>query len=384
MKPCPSRAGAPTIAGMNALARLAALVGIHTRDAAPSAAGFIPQRRDEILTDVSAVHLAGVYRALSILTTSMGQLSLTVERAGVRLDDSVIPGIIRRPNPNQTRREFIEALTLSLATTGNAYIRIVRFEGVAQSLQVLNPAECFPVLDPKTGEKTVSYRGAAYRREDIEHIAFMPLPGRALGLGPIQAARAELAGIRDVRDYASNWFTRTGQPAGILTTDQKVTQAELTAMRNAWNLLDADGNPLDMAANPTRVRALANGAKYEPIIVPPKDAQWVQAQQFGTTQIARIFGIPAPLMLAAVEGNAQTYSNVEQEWIAFTRFTLAAYMRAIEDALTEVVPRGQTVRFNVEALLRTDTKARYEAHKLAIEMGLYDAEYARKIEGITL
>lgn len=369
---------------MTALDRALRIIGIRPaqRDAATSA-GFIPSRAAAPMSESSAVYLAGVYRALSILATSMGQLSLTVERSGARLDDEKVPGIIRRPNAYQTRREFIEALTLSLATTGNAYVRVIRDNGEAQALRVLDPSECLPSVNPTTGEKRVSFRGKDYAREQIEHICFMPLPGQALGLGPIQAARAELTGVRDVRDYAANWFTQSGQPAGILTTDQKVTADELRAMRNAWNYLDADGVPLDLAPNPTRVRALANGAKYQPILVPPRDAQWIEAQQFNTTQVARIFGIPAPLMLAAVEGNAQTYSNVEQEWIAFVRFTLAAYMRAIEDALTEVVPRGQTVRFNVEALLRTDTKARYEAHKLAIEMGLYSAEYARKIEGIT-
>lgn len=370
---------------MTARDRALRLLGIRPdeRDTATPSVGSIPTRDASGLSESGAVSLAGVYRALSILSTSMGQLSLYVERDGERLPDAKTPAIIRRPSLHQTRREFVEALTLSLATTGNAYIRVYRDHGEAQTLRVLNPAECMPVIDPATGEKRVSHQGKAYRRDDLAHICFMPLPGRALGLGPIQAARAELQGIRDVRDYAAQWFTKSGQPAGILTTDQKVTADDLKAMRNAWNFLDPDGNPLDLDPNPTRVRALANGAKYQAIIVPPRDAQWVEAQQFNTTQIARIFGIPAPLMLAAVEGNAQTYSNVEQEWIAFTRFTLAAYMRAIEDALTEIVPRGQTVRFNVEALLRTDTKARYEAHKLAIEMGLYTADYARRIEGIS-
>ena len=342
----------------------------------------IPARGQAQITTYDATHLADVYRALTILTTAMGQLSIKVERHGLNIPDSDIPAIIKRPNFNQTRREFIEAFTLSLAVSGNAYMRIVRDQGVAQSATVLNPWECQPVVDPKTGVKTVSYQGRNYTRDDIVHVAFMALPGNVLGLGPIQAAQAELTGVRDVRDYASSWFTKSGQPAGILTTDQKVTQAELRAMRNAWNYLDADGNPLDMDENPTRVRALANGAQYTPILISPKDAQWVEARQFNTTQIARIFGIPAPLMLAAVEGNAQTYSNVEQEWIAFTRFTLAQYIRAIEDALTELTVRGQTVRFNVEALLRTDTKARYEAHQIAIDMGLYSVDYARKIEGI--
>lgn len=365
------------------MARLLRRIGIipQTRAQEPGA-GFIPSRNATPMTAPAALRVAQVYRAISIITTAMDQLSLTARRGRDKAPIEILPSVLRRPNFTQTRREFIHALTVSLAVAGNLYIKVDRHNGEVEALTPLNPWECAPVVDPKTGVKRISYRGKEYQPGEIIHACFMQLPGQVIGLGPIQAAQAELTGVRDVRDYAANWFTNSGQPAGIITTDQKVTAEELRIMRNAWNYLDADGNPLDMAANPSRVRAIANGAKYTPILVAPKDAQWIEAQQFNTTQVARIFGIPAPLMLAAVEGNAQTYSNVEQEWIAFTRFTLAAYMNAIEDAITQALPRGMDVRFNVEALLRTDTKARYEAHKLALEMGLYSIEYARRIEGI--
>lgn len=370
--------------------RLASLLGITVRNDAdvpsPTRGLRIPDRADDApISTTEATRLAGVYRALSILSTSMKQLTLTVERGGLTLDEANTPGIIRRPNVNMSRADFVSYLTMSLAITGNSYIRkVTNTAGEVINLEPLNPWECYPAIDSKTGVKTVSYRGRAYSISEIAHLPLLTIPGETLGLGPIEAARRELSGVREVRDYSSQWFSRTGQPNGLLTTDQKATAEELTILRNAWNYLDADGNPLDRAANPSRVRTLSQGLKYQPLTISPRDAQWLEVKQFNTTEIARIFGIPAPLMLAAVEGNSQTYSNVEQEWIAFTRFTLAGYMTAIEDALTDLTPRGQRVKFNVESLLRTDTKARYEAHKLAIEMDLYDVETARRIEGITL
>ena len=49
----------------------------------------------------------------------------------------------------------------------------------------------------------------------------------------------------------------------------------------------------------------------------PEDLQFIESQQFNTTQIARLLGIPASLMLAKVEGTSLTYSNIEQEWLTF-------------------------------------------------------------------
>lgn len=366
-------------------ARLLGLLGLHTRDAQAPSGVQLPTRADTATTGITtrgAVGLLGVYRAVSILAVSVSQLSIDVERSGVRLPDAQVPSIIRKPDVRRSRYDFVEQLVLSLATSGNAYILRREIDGELLNLDPLNPWECWPSVDTETGVKTIGYRGKQYTTDEIEHIALMPLAGTALGLGPIQAAQVELAGARDVRDYSGKWFTETGQPAGMLTTDQDATDADLKRMRNAWNYLDEDGEPVNAAANPTRVRVLGKGMKYAPIFIAPKDAQWIESQQFNTTQIARLFGIPASLLLAAVEGNSQTYSNVEQEWIAFTRFTLMGYIRKIEEALTNLVVRGQTVRFNVETLQRADTKTRYEGHKLAIDMGLYSTDYARQIESI--
>ncbi len=366
-------------------ARALGLLGLHTRDAQTPSGVQLPTRADTATTGITtrgAVGLLGVYRAISILAVSVSQLSIDVERAGVRLPDAQVPSIIRKPDVHRSRYDFIEQLVLSLATSGNAYILRREVDGQLLNLDPLTPWECWPSVDTETWVKTISYRGKQYTTDEIEHIALMPLAGTALGLGPIQAAQVELAGARDVRDYSGKWFTETGQPAGMLTTDQDATDADLKRMRNAWNYLDEDGEPVNAAANPTRVRVLGKGMKYSPIFIAPKDAQWIESQQFNTTQIARLFGIPASLLLAAVEGNSQTYSNVEQEWIAFTRFTLMGYIRKIEEALTNLVVRGQTVRFNVETLQRADTKTRYEGHQLAINMGLYGPDYARQIESI--
>ena len=67
----------------------------------------------------------------------------------------------------------------------------------------------------------------------------------------------------------------------------------------------------------------------------------------------------------------------------FIRWTLMAYLREIEDALTAIVPRGTTVRFNLDALLRANPAARMSTHKTAIDAGIYTPAYARRIEGIT-
>jgi len=92
-------------------------------------------------------------------------------------------------------------------------------------------------------------------------------------------------------------------------------------------------------------------------------------------------GTPASLMLAAVEGNSQTYANVEQDWLAYVRFTLMGYLVEIEDALSDMLPGAQRAKFNIEALLRADTTSRYNSYAVAIDKGFLTPDEVRLLEG---
>lgn len=127
---------------------------------------------------------------------------------------------------------------------------------------------------------------------------------------------------------------------------------------------------------------LGQGLHYEAMFLNPKDAQFLESMQFSTTQIARLFGTPSSLMLAAVEGSSQTYQNVEQDWLGFVRFSSMQYLIEIEDALSQLLPRGQYAKFNVEALLRTDTTTRYAAYAKAIEAKWMFPDEVRRIENL--
>jgi len=345
-------------------------------------AQITPPARDQAapVTLSRAAVIPSVYRALQIITGSASQLSLTVERAGQTLTGADVPAIIRRPNIDMSRSEFITQLVTSLATTGNAYIYREGGPTIAQTLNLvpLPPHYVTPWRDD-TGQTRYNYDGHTYGPDRIQHLRLITLPGHLMGIGPIQAAQATMSGTAAMRTYSASWWN-TGQPSGILTTDTPLNSEDARRYRNAWNLLDETGQPQPHQDNPSRVRVLGKGLKYEPLLISPKDSLWLEAQAYDTLEIARVFGVPASLMLTTPDGGSMTYANVEQEWLGFVRFTLMAYLRAIEEALTDYTVRGQTVRFNVEALLRTDTASRYTAHAQAIAAGFLTINEVRAIE----
>ncbi len=355
---------------MRTLERLADWLGLRDDTGRQSEGTKPPARSDAtVATPSSSLTISTVYRGVEIHHTAVQQLSIDLERNDAAIAPSTL---IRKPDVNQTRPEWLAYLVTSLALHGNAFWRIDRNErGDIINLTPLDPNLCHPFFtDRHKTRRAVQYDGKTLvHGRDVMHLRKMTVPGHAPGLGPIQAARVELGGALALRDYSSGWFDRGDVPNGVLSTKDQLTTDQARAMKKVW-IETADGG----------VRVIGNGLTYAPIMLKPADAQWLESRQFTTTEIARLLGIPASLMLAAIEGSSSTYSNVEQDWIGYVRFSLMSYLRPIEAALTEMFPRGQEARFNIDALLRTDTKTRYEAHKIAIDAGFKTVEEVRQEE----
>ena len=359
---------------------LAALGITRAHDAGAALAAVAPPERLPALGDARG--MTAVYRAVQVITTAAAQLPLVVERGGAILTGKDAPALIRQPDPRIGRSTWITHMVTGLALYGNAYARIERdATGQVIALRPLDPRKVWVSVNPTTHALVFGVDGTTLTTHDVLHAHLQPAAvSEPFGLGPIQAARADLHGAARIRDYASQWFDGTGQPTGILSSDA-ATYEDAIRVRDAWNGLDADGNPVDQSRNPSRVKVLPKAFTYSPLAINPRDAQWIEAQEFSILQVARLFGVPSTLMLAAPQGGSMTYSNVEQDWISFTRFSLMAYLRPLEEALSEVAVRGQDVRFNLEALLRSDTKTRYDAYKIALDAGFMTIDEVRALEG---
>lgn len=340
----------------------------------PAEDGLTVPARDSsgAVTSGEALGLIAVYRAISIQVIAVKQLSLDVERGGKRIDR---PAIIRRPSLDCSLGAFLEQTVMSRELAGNAYWLIVRDSaGAVRELEVLNPHDVTIRTNAAGRVVGYTYRGRDLKRDEVRHLPKRRVPGTPYGLGPIQAARTELRGAIDTRDYASGWFADSGLPAGgYWTTDKPLAPGQAAKTRAELKKATADrgGAPV-----------VDSGLELRPFGLSPEDAQWLQAQQWNTTSIARLFGVPLTLMAAVLDGNSMTYSNVTQEWLAYVRFTLADDLIEIEEAFTDVLPPAHRARFAVEALLRSDIAGRYAAHESAIRAGWMTPNEVRGIENL--
>lgn len=322
-----------------------------------------PPPRDDAVTEARALSLINVYRAVQILGTAGFQLTIDVWRGRELLDR---PPVIRKPDINTTPSAWLAENVHSLALTGNAYWRVVRNDRGPINLEVLDPWNC-----QLNDDGTLAYDGRNLRPNEFRHLALMRRPGRLYGLGPIQAARSELLGAFDLRDYAASTFRDGDVPTGVLSTDQPLTAEQADAAKDRWQKRDK-----------REIAVLGSGVNYSPVLLSPEDAQFIESQRFTKTEIATLFGIPAHLLLASIEGSSMTYTNIASADLTFVRWSLMAYLREIEESLTAVLPGQQVARFNLDAITRPDITTRYQAHKTAIDAGFMSVDEVRDIEGL--
>lgn len=318
-----------------------------------------------------ALSLASVYRSVAILSTAIKQVGVHTYRDDIKLESS--PLWIKQPDDKITRAEFMARTVNSMALTGNAYWLVSRNgRGETIKLEVLNPLDVIIRATPDGSALAgYTYRGTIdYSIADIQHLKMLSVPGNLYGLGPIQSCQSELLNAKDTRDYASTWFTDAGIPSGVLKSDQMLSVDAAKAAKDAWNATAGAKNG---------VAVLGNGLSYQPMYLNPSDAQFLGVQNFNATQIARMFGIPSN-MLMVESGSSMTYANVEQEDIAFTRYTLSQYYVEIEQAMSALLPRGTDARMNIDALLRADTLTRYQAHQIALAAGFKTIDEIRHDE----
>jgi HK97 family phage portal protein len=349
------------------------------------------------LTDVDAsraLTLSTVYRGIQIHATSVSQITMHGKRNGLRIPVASTPALIRRPSllDGWSRRAFIEYTVTCLFLDGNAFWMINRLDGQVVSVDALDPTEVGVIVRRDTfgvDHKSFSYRGKEYTTRDIRHLMLLRIPGMHRGLGPIQAATIEVRGALDARDYGSMWLSDANMPDGVLTTDQELKPGQADAYRNVWygrnpdgsEVHDADGKPVSKNQR-ERLRVLGKGLSYAPLLLKPSDIQFLETQQFSTVQIARLMGAPASLMLITLEGDSKSYQNVEQEWIAYTRFTLMRPLNEIEDAFTDLLPGRIEAEFDVDTLSRSDTLTRMQGYNVAIQAGVMTDDEAREREGL--
>ncbi|MBA2742357.1 MAG: phage portal protein [Actinobacteria bacterium] len=335
----------------------------------------------------SALAVADVWASVKLLSDSAAALPLIAYR---RTDDGRkrqssgrLAALLGQPAPATSQANLVSTAVAHLALWGNAFVGKFRDEnGQLEQLALLHPDRVrvelvsgvprYTVYGPK-GERS------QHGPDDIVHVKALSTDG-LVGLSPIRQCRVALSLASNLGEHAQAFFENGARPTGILKLGGAATDAQVTSLREQLTSRHVG------TKNAHRIAILTGETEWTPMSGPLDDLQFVEQRKLSTAEIARVFRVP-PWMIGASSGDSMTYSNTEQQALAFVSYSLRPWLVVIEQALStdsDLCPGSLYVEFLLDALLRADSKTRAEVYAMALDpvTGWMNRSEVRRLENL--
>jgi len=332
----------------------------------------------------SAMKLSVVFACVRLLAEQVASFEMSVRKKANGKSEDLTGGTIHHllhyPNKFMNSFSFMELMNARLQLHGNAYA-VIRFDMSG------NPVDLIPVDTHSVTVKVLNGEPFYIIRDDemgingtffyweIIHFKMISRNG-IIGLSPIAAAREGIGLGLAAERFGADFFAKGGNLKGTVETDGHIPDKEFKAWKARWDKYY--GGPVGDHTTPI----LEYGLKYKQLGIPPDDAQFIETRQFQIQDICRFFLVPPPLV---GDLSRATFNNGEQQNLQFMKYTLRPLVKREEMELEcKLVSRRDEgtidINFNIDELLRADTKTRADYEIKLVQAGILTRNEAREIE----
>lgn len=344
----------------------------------------------------NALKIDTVYACVRIRSESVAKLPIKTyqeDENGVQKQTrhSIYQLLKLRPNPYMSAFDFWKTIEAQSCIYGNAYASI-EFDrrGRVVGLWPMDASKVKIIVDNDTAssgivtnrskvwyEVNLGYEQRKLLPDEVVHFkGGVTLDGIA-GLSPIDMLKSTLENGGSANKFVNNFYKQGLQAKGIIQYVGDLDEKAKTNFRNKFETMSSGLN------NSHRVALMPIGYQYVPIAMNMHDAQFLENNQLTIRQIAAAFGIK---MHQLNDLSRATYNNTTEQQKEFYTDTLQPILTMYEQELTykllldSEIADGVFFRFNVDAILRSDYKARMEGHRIGVQGGFITPNEARALE----
>ncbi|WP_427340641.1 phage portal protein [Caloranaerobacter sp. DY30410] len=351
---------------------------------------------DEVdVTGKNALKEITAYTCIRILTDTISKLPLKIyqESNGIRkaTDHYLYPMLKLRPNPYMSASDFWKTIESQRNIYGNAYVWIDvskkgRNAGKILGLYPLDSTKIKIYVDDVgliSSKNNIWYvytdnLGNEHKIQSDEILHFKALTTNGIiGISPIEYLKNSIENAKSAEQFLNNSFKNGMQTKGIV---QYVGDLNPKAEQTFREKFEQMSNGLK---NANRISLLPIGYQFQPISLKMTDAQFLENTQLTIRQIAAAFGIK---MHQLNDLERATHTNIAEQQREFYIDTLQSILTMYEQELTyklfldREIQEGYYVKFNVDSILRSDIKTRYEAYRTGIQSGFLTPNEVREKE----
>jgi HK97 family phage portal protein len=299
-------------------------------------------------------------------------------------DDSLNYLINTDPNVLQNAFDFWRTATEIVLYKGNCFIKVIRNEssGKPTSLEIQHsnyrPTSALAMMD---GEKRLYWIFEEGKDpiadRDLIHLKFSGAEEDLLGVDPLTQFSDTIGLSRSTEKYATNVYKKNGNLSVVLTTEKAMNDEQIERLRTSWNQRYSGDN-----AEATVI--LEEGMDAKPIQIRPDQAKFLENRKFQIQEIARILGVPTPILMDYSDYN---YNTAETADLDFYKRSISPKVDYIEKELSKKLlsPKakkaGERVVGDVRPLFRADMETRVKYLQDRFSMGSITPNEVRMSEG---
>ena len=346
-----------------------------------------------VITKESALQITAVWSCVKVISETIASLPISLYEKDIKNKKSVLFGnplhtlVGEQPSSLYNSFNFFEKCLIDLCLDGNFYAYIERNNGGLPT-QII-PIQCEDVdvyVSPDgrevyyqiTQNTVIPYPiTGKVGANNMLHIKGLSCDG-IVGKAPIQSAAESLGVSLSIEKFAGSFFKNGASIGGILKHPGTLKPETAKRLRAAWN------QTYSGSINAGKTAILEEGMDFIPRMIPNNQAQFLETRQYQVSDIARIFRVPNHMIndLSKI-----SYSSIEAQQIDFVVHTITPWIKRIETALNQklipVKQKGkQYFKFNLNALLRGDSKTRADYYRTLVNIGVLSPDEVRQFEDL--
>lgn len=332
-----------------------------------------------------------VYICTKIRAESIGKLSLKVYKEREEYKEHELYYLLKyKPNPLMNSINFWKCIEAQRTLKGNAYAYIERNKkGQVTGIYPIDSDNVTKVIDDNnflsslskvwyivTDNKGIKHK--LYSDEILHFIGDITLDG-LIGIAPLEYLKCTVENGRATQEFVNKFFKNGLSTKGVI---QYVGDLDEKAKRTFRKEFESMSNGLENAHS---VSLLPLGYQFQPLSLSMADAQFLENSKLTKREIAAAFGMKS-YHLNDLE--RATFNNLTEQqkdfYITTLQPSLTNYEQEMQDKLFSQYETLKDVRveFNVDTILRSDIKTRYESYRIGIQSGFLSPNEVRKKENL--
>jgi HK97 family phage portal protein len=339
-----------------------------------------------VVTADTAMQIATVWACVRLIAETISTLPLSIyerTRDGKRVASSHPLHFVVHDQPNDecSASVFWEAMVAAMLLRGAGRAERLMLGPRLVGLRFLSPMR-LSITRGYNGAKEYRYTEESGTQRVIPAERVWTVPGFSLdgknGCSVISYAANVFGSAIAADQAAGNTFERGLLPRVWFKFPSILNPLQRQSAR------DTIENRLSGAINAGKPAILEAGMEAGTLGIDPKDAQLLESRSWSVEEICRWFRVP-PHMVGHTGKSTSWGTGIEQQMIGFLTFTLAPWLKRIEQAIAKdlLTPADRSryyAHFVVEGLLRADSAGRAAFYAALVNNGILTRDEVRELE----